>query len=483
MNAMLRTGPSGARFFAALVLATGLAVPGAAAQAASGEHCPASAALPALPPARFDDGPTIAPAALAQDLDAWLAGLYGINPDPARRADPALIGREAARIRAQLTHPMTRRAAWLLFATLNPYLNDGHAGIVMPNYREALAAHLKAGGRIVPLEVRFARDGSLRVFDASPGPLRRGDRLLALNGHDVDSLLAAMSALAIGDTPGSRRAFLERRFAMLYGYLYGDTSDYDVSVRREPSGCSMTVRLPGGTHLPQALEPDPSAQELFAWRVLPGNIGYLRVDAFASPLKGEFEALTHEAFATFRTRRVRALIIDVRENGGGDDPLWQQDLVNHFTTQPYVQLSHYAQRVMPDNADPGDVIGTVRSADYHQRFTPPPDDPVRFQGPVYVLGGPYSYSATIQFMVAAQDFHLARIAGEETAALACQSGQVHRIGLAWSGLSATTPLIAYTRPSGQGCARGVLPDVAIPIDEVDPDATLEALRKWILRHG
>ncbi len=474
------------RGFLPTALTAALVVLAPAARAGAPGECPAPAALaPELPVARFEEGPRIAPAALRADFDAWLTGLRDMNPDLARRADPAAIEREAARIRAQLNEPLTRRQAWLTFATLNPLLNDGHAGILMPNYRDALLAHLKAGGRIVPLEVRFARDGSLRAFAATPasGPIHRGDRVLAVNGHEVRDMLSSMSAIVIGDTQKSRQAFLERRFAMLYWYLYGDTGIYDVLVQPAQARCASWVRLQGGSALPEALEPEPGAEELFAWRILPGNVGYLRVDAFDSGRKEAYMAFTRDAFAAFSERRVRALIIDVRENGGGDDPLWQQGLVDHFTTRPYVQLSHYRQRVIPDNAEAADVIGTVRDADYDQRFVPPAQDPVRFPGPVYILGGPYSYSATIQFIVAAQDFALARIAGEETGALACQSGQVHRISLTWTGLLATTPLIAYTRPSGRGCERGVIPDVVVPVDEVDPEATLETLRRWIVRHG
>lgn len=212
-------------------------------------------------------------------------------------------------------------------------------------------------------------------------------------------------------------------------------------------------------------------------------IGYLRVDGFDVDKKDALAKVTQKAFAAFKARSARAVIIDVRENGGGDDSPWQQDLVNHFTSKPYAQLSHYVVRITKDNADPGDVIGTVQSADYDKRFTPPAVDPVRYSGPVYILAGPYSYSAAIQFLVAAQDFHLATIAGEETAAFSCQTGKVQRIAMPRSGLSAATPVIAFTRPSGVGCKRGVMPDVQIAIDEVRPAETLEELVRWIRVHG
>lgn len=422
---------------------------------------------------------------LVADFDGWISGMHALNPDLSIRVDLQVLKRESARIRADLTGPMSRRDAWLHFAQLNPYLRDAHAGIQIPDYRKALDGHLTAGGHIVPIEVRFDRDGSLRVFTVAPGVegVNPGDRLLSINGHGTDEMLAAMLSRSIGETSAFQHAFVARRFAMFYWYLYGDTGQYDLVVQPALEGRPRQVRATGATTLPAALQPQRLADEMFGWRILPGDIGYLRVDGFDGDKKDALAKVAQTAFAAFKARNVRALIIDVRENSGGDDPLWQQELVDHFTNKPYAQLSHYVIRITQDNADPGDVIGTVQSADYDKRFTPPSVDPVRYDGPVYILAGPYSYSATIQFLVAAQDFRLARIAGEETAAFSCQTGKVKPIALTKSGLAAATPIIAFTRPSGEGCNRGVLPDVPIAINEVTPPETLDALLDWIRVQG
>jgi hypothetical protein len=451
----------------------------------SGARCPSiSPHAPKLTAPKFADGPTIAQADLVADFDAWLSGMRALNPDMAIRADVHRIDQEAELIRGSLKGSMTRREAWRSFARLNPYLNDGHGGIQMPGYREAIDAHIGAGGRIVPIEVRFAADRSLRVFAVAPGAgaVVPGDRVISINGHSAKQLVDAMLERSIGDTPAFQHAWVARRFAVLYWLLYGDTGNYDLVVESARSGCRLEVRLAGGTTLPEALQPKPKSQDLFAWRVLPGEIGYLRVDTFDPGESDALESVAQAAFAQFKQRGVRALVIDVRENGGGDDPLWQQSLMEYITEKPYAQLSRYVQRITKENADPGDVVGEVKRGEYNDRFKPKPVEPSRFTGPVYILAGPYSYSATIQFIVAAQDFGIAKIAGEETAGLSCQTGQVRRIELAKTGLSAVTPVIAYTRPSGYGCERGVIPDVPIGINEVEPEKTLNSLLTFIGAH-
>jgi len=441
---------------------------------------PISSGAPKLAAARFEEGPTISQADLVADFDAWLSGMRALNPDISIRAEVRSMDEEAARIRRTLSGPMKRRQAWKQFSLLNPYLKDGHSGIYMPDYRDALEAHIAAGGRIVPIEVRFAADQSLRVLVA-PGiqGVKPGDRVISINGYSAKQLAAAMLERSPGDTLAFRRAWVERRFAALYWFLYGDTGHYELAAESVQSGCRLQVRLAGATMLPEALQSKPKAQDLFDWRILPGEIGYLRVDTFDPGQSDALANVAKTAFTQFKQRGIRALIIDVRENGGGDDPLWQQSLMEYITEKPYSQLSRYTVRVTKDNASPGDVIGDVQRAEYTKRFMPTPVNPIRFDGPVYILAGPYSYSATIQFIVAAQDFGIAKIAGEETAALSCQTGQVRRVEQAKTGLAAFTPIIAYTRPSGQGCERGVIPDVPITINEVTPDETLNSLLSWI----
>lgn len=435
---------------------------------------PAEIDAGALPEPRYYEGPQIAADDLVSDFDGWLSQMTAVHPDLARRADAAAIEREAARIRARLDAPMSQRRAWTVIAELNPYLRDGHSGVLMPSYRDLLDAHLAEGGRVAPFEARLTADGAVRVFRSESEAIAQGARVHAINGRPAEVIAAAMIAVAPGDTLAHRRAWVGRRFQALHWLLYGDTGVYDVSVI-DASACLRRIRTPGASRVSAALQPSPDSALLFESRVLAGGVGYLRIDSFEGVYADALAAFSRRAFTAFKDAEIRALIIDLRENGGGDDAPWQQSVMDYITTTPYAHLSRYAQRITEENADPGEIVGDVQRAEYTRRITPSADNPIRFDGPVYVLVGPYTYSSAIQFTVAAQDFAIARIAGEETAALACQSGQVRPLAMPRSGLSAFGPIIVYTRPSGQGCERGVIPDLALAIDELAPDRTLDAL--------
>lgn len=441
------------------------------------------AALPASVHAPvFLAGPTIAAAGVRADFDGWLSQMAATHPEPAVRIDRAAFDRIRNEIASAITRPMTAREAWVLFSRLNPALRDGHNGIAIGDRDAILRAHLAAGGRLFPLDVHLGDDGALRVRSGPPGApgLPRGSRIVAINGRSTEQIVEELMSRTPGDSPAFRREVLARRFALSYWLVFGDTGHYAIAVAPSGHGCPTPIVVAGATELPSLEPAERRAERAFGYTVLEGGVGYLKAGDFDPVFRDAFEAFTGRAFAELKAAAIRALIIDVRDNGGGDDPLWQRGLMAHITRAPYTHVGRFAIRVTPKNADPGDVIGEVQHHENKKRITPPETDPLRFDGPVYILAGPFSYSSAIQFLVAAQDFGIARIAGRETGGRSCQTGQVTILDMPHTGLRAFTPVAAFIRPAGRGCERGVIPDLPIDDDGLDPDRAPALLARRIL---
>lgn len=127
---------------------------------------------------------------------------------------------------------------------------------------------------------------------------------------------------------------------------------------------------------------------------------------------------------------------------------------------------------------PGSEIGQVIEVPFRQWVTPQADNPLRFEGDVYVLVGPRTYSQAIVFAATVQDYDLAKIAGEETLGLANQTGQVTMHILPNSGLKVMAPLYIFVRPNGSRARTGVQPDIGMMDSTLEPELAVNALVEW-----
>ncbi|MBI3049612.1 MAG: S41 family peptidase [Acidobacteria bacterium] len=191
--------------------------------------------------------------------------------------------------------------------------------------------------------------------------------------------------------------------------------------------------------------------------VLPGNVGYLNLTVFwrleeARDAVGEAMRLL---------RRADALIIDMRENGGGS-PETVALLAGYLIDEPGAPLF--------------DIVS--RSGERTTYATPRPGVPERdARRPVYVLTAARTFSGGEGFAYLLQERARAQVIGERTAG-AANAGQPYRVN-AW--LEVTVPNgrveAAITRRSWEGS--GVTPDVTVSASDALRIAHARALDRLI----
>jgi retinol-binding protein 3 len=190
---------------------------------------------------------------------------------------------------------------------------------------------------------------------------------------------------------------------------------------------------------------------------LDGNVGYLRLDAFASAA----EAAPRAAAAMTLLSETGALIIDLRWNGGGH-PAGVALLVSYlFAADDEHHINDIYRR--PDNST-------------RQYWTSPDLSGTRYPGkPVYVLTSKRTFSGAEEFAYDVQNLKRATLVGEVTGGGANPGGpqRVH-------------PHFAVNVPSGRAISpvtktnwegTGVKPEVLVPADKALDTAYLAALEK------
>lgn len=426
-------------------------------------------------PARADTI-TFTPAQLQQDLQFVRQAIEDTHPEPALRSGQAAYEQAFAAARERLRQPLSRDEAWRALAAMNPVFNDAHLGVVLPDWRAETRAHLAAGGKLFPFEVSIDRQGRLVIVAALGGGASAlaGREVETINGVPAAQVLAKLGALVHGDTPGFRNKLLERRLWLYYWKTYGATDSFTLGV----GGKALSV--PAASATPVVVQGDTAFEQTFQFRLLPGGVGLLTINAFSWPDKQQFYAFTERAFTTLRDAGAQTLLIDIRENGGGDDDMWKTGILRYIADKPYRNGSSYVKKVLEGRAGPNEKVGDVVHGTVDSWVQPEPAHPLRFRGKVYVLVGDMTYSSAILFSNTVQDHGFATLVGAGGYAYVRQTGGTQKQHvLPNTKLEVVVPRFVLDRPSGKRAPALLQPDIVLADDPADRSALVNALLKQL----
>jgi len=194
---------------------------------------------------------------------------------------------------------------------------------------------------------------------------------------------------------------------------------------------------------------------------LRGNVGYLELRSFANLQEAKETASTFlSALADFD-----AIIIDLRQNGGGNTPMVAH-VASYFLGPKPVHLTSIYWRDENRTVDvqTSESIAGRRSLDRD----------------LFILVGPSTFSAAEDFCYALQQLRRATLVGERT------GGGAHMGG----GLQRLSPLFTAFIPTGESINPitkanwenvGVEPDVKVSVEKALVEAHLLALRRLLER--
>jgi C-terminal processing protease CtpA/Prc len=220
-------------------------------------------------------------------------------------------------------------------------------------------------------------------------------------------------------------------------------------------------RVAGSAQLPQFLADETRFERQFELSFAGGkSAGILKLGTFFWPEERQVLDFTHDAFARLHAARTKTLVIDLRDNGGGNDDEWVEGLMPYIAGKPFRIASNYRKRAVVSDPARGEVAGSVVDGRIGDWFPPDPKNPLRFHGKVYVLVGPGTFSSAVTLASVVQDFGFGRVVGPRDCVRAGVSGGARRTTLTHSGLIVVAPRFVLTRPSGAREPALFTPDLA-----------------------
>ncbi|WP_428409633.1 S41 family peptidase [Hyphococcus sp.] len=469
------------------------------------------ALLPTASAGETEWSETISAEAAQADLDALYDGLRSGHYDLYAHRPKGEYDEKYAETRAALDAPLSRFELFLELQKFAAFGKVAHARIDFPS--KVYADFREAGGKSFPIYLRIV-GGRAYVGEDYTGldDVTSGDEIIAIDGEPMAEWLDRTAAYISADTDYIAHSLLEFSFPMYLWVLTGERESYEVTLSHGKK--QKTVRIPARTREAQRAESenqperfvlDSNAREA---HMLSGDIAYLRPGPFYNAEDtdaiwdaAQFRAFIDGAFESFLAEGAETLVIDLRDNPGGDNSFsdlmiaWIADEKFRFASKFLIRSSDEAAASNQARLDasPGAVEGVsgLFAREYARvprgetfEFEIPYAEPrkgERFDGDVYVLINRHSYSNAVNVAAIFQDYGWGVIAGEKTSDMATTYGAMESFTLPNAGFTVGFPKAHIIRPSGELQSDGVTPDIVIetPIVAGKDDAVLGKLLQRI----
>ncbi|MEN8126084.1 MAG: S41 family peptidase [Bacteroidota bacterium] len=221
-------------------------------------------------------------------------------------------------------------------------------------------------------------------------------------------------------------------------------------------------------------------KKINTYKILEESIGYLKVKDFVID-KRDFYNNVDSIFAKIHNDSIGNLIIDIRNNPGGNSELADY-LISCIYSKPYkgnskilIKRSEQYYKYMRGYfswwfkpfltfiKQINDYKHTPVGMVYEdiKGFKNPINIKYRFKGKIYLLINSNTFSTALGFATVIKDYEIGHIIGEQTKSEVNEFGDIYPFDLPNSGLWVWTSAKRYIRPSGELTIGGLKPDTFV----------------------
>ena len=377
-----------------------------------------------------------------------------------------------------------------LFQAVISKANNGHTEIPFP--ATAYFEYADSGGTLFPLEIAFENGKALiRKNLSNNDALEIGSEVISINNLTINEVLEKIYPLISAERRYFKLAKLELfSFPRYYWQAFGEQKNFEVEIKKNAISEKYQLK---SIDLIEGFE--YKRNDIFSstrgLRFL-DNSAYLIPGNFGGDEK-EYKNFIDSSFVEIKRKNLPNLIIDLRNNLGGDDS-FSDYLVSYIADQPFRWCSEFTLKtsaILKDHVQKNydttnpywkSVLTNEDGSIYPYEFdeyNPQPKEK-RYSGKVYVLVNRQSHSQSAVTASQIQDYKFATIVGEETGDFPSLYASQYGYTLPHTGVEVKIAKGYIVRVNGSKKPEGVLPDIYIKDHLLDEnDEILDGLLKQL----
>ena len=367
-----------------------------------------------------------------------------------------------------------------LFQKVITAINNGHTSIEFPG--QSYGEYAYSGGTLFPLEIAFENKKALvRKNWSGNDSIAVGSEVLSIAGVPMGDVLSGIYPQISAEREYFKKVKIELySFPRYYWQVFGEQDEFEVEIMSNGS-----VKK----HLLKAVSV-LEGYELKRTEVINAEmrLEYLQSSAYLNPGgfggdEEKFRQFIDSAFTDIQSKKVKNLIIDLRNNPGGNDS-FSDYLVSYIAHRPFkwnssftLKTSKFLKEHIRKNNDTTEFFWqeALRHKDGEiydyafEEYQPQPETK-RYTGEVYVLINRQSHSQSAVTAAQIQDYDFGTIVGEETGDYPSLYASIFQYQLPRTGIPVNVSKGYMVRVNGSTREEGVIPDIFIKdhlLDEQD----------------
>ncbi len=375
---------------------------------------------------------------------------------------------------------LTLLQATSIFQKVISTVNNGHTEIDFPGSSYGVYAY--NGGTIFPLEISFENNKSLIRKNFSDNPdIKVGSEILSINGVLMKDILAEIYPQVSAERTYFKNAKIEMySFPRLYWQVFGKQDNFQIKIRSNGNEKKYSIKA---VNLIEGYE--MKRTEVLNSKM---TLKFIDKSAYINPgnFSGDeqkYKRFIDSAFVEIKNRNSKNLIIDLRNNAGGNNS-FSDYLVSYFADKPFkwnseftLKTSQFLKEHTRKQNDTTDAYfqkillhknGEIYNYEFDE-YLPQPEQK-RFKGAVYVLVNRQSHSQSAVTASQIQDYKFGTIVGEETGDFPTLYASQFQYTLPNTGIVVKVSKGQIVRVNGSKKEEGVIPDIMIKdhlLDEED----------------
>jgi len=365
---------------------------------------------------------------LIADIDSLYASINEIHVDMFANISKEKFEKEIAQIKLQLKDSMTSIDFYNNLAPLVEKLGDGHTSLVFPT-EEIKRNSIKLFPLSVDIDYKDSSATVVNDYSESNIQIPVDAKILSINNKKISTIVGVMFHYISGERTFFKAEELKFQFTPLLYALYKD-SVYTIKYKRKNKVFTTTKMAISYTQrYDKNGKKTITNDSNYSLRINDKQqIATIEFNYFVDLPR--FQKFIDSSFVIIKQKKINDLIIDIRDNGGGNSELGDE-FFQYISHEPFKQFgktivkNSYRRMQFYKSAYSETITEPIGLQTYNDTtLIKLRENKNRFTGNVYLLTSHFTFSSAASFSWAFKYFKMGTIIGEETGGLAVCFGDI-----------------------------------------------------------